>query len=173
MSKFDQRVVQQACDSLIYKYLVESGHLKTAELLKKKRKRKYNLKVKKDERISEMFSFMISTKYVQLKSSSNIMQAQADSATMKLNVKNDTVKMSKIDQEIQQTCDSLIYEYLVEKGHLKTAELLKEKRKNFYTLKAEKNENISEIISLMITEYVQLELDVVSNNLVCDYLKVS
>ena len=101
------------------------------------------------------------------------MKAQADSAAMKLNVKNDTVKMSKIDQEIQQTCDSLIYEYLVEKGHLKTAELLKEKRKNFYTLKAKKNENISEIISLMITEYVQLELDVVSNNLVCDYLKVS
>ena len=69
MSKFDQRVVQLACDSLIYKYLVENGHLKTAELLKKKRKRKYNLNVKKDERISEKFSFMI-TKYVQLKSSS-------------------------------------------------------------------------------------------------------
>ena len=172
MTKFDQDVVQQACDSLIYKYLVENGHLKTAELLKKKRKRKYNLNVKKDERISEKFSFMI-TKYAQLKSSSNIMKAQADSAAIKLNVKNDTVKMSKIDQEIQQTCDSLIYEYLVEKGHLKTAELLKEKRKNFYTLKAKKNENISEIISLMITEYVQLELDVVSNNLVCDYLKVS
>ena len=69
MSKFDQRVVQQACDFLIYKYLVENGHLKTAELLKKKRKRKYNLNVKKDERISEKFSFMI-TKYAQLKSSS-------------------------------------------------------------------------------------------------------
>ena len=172
MSKFDQRVVQLACDSLIYKYLVENGHLKTAELLKKKRKRKYNLNVKKDERISEKFSFMI-TKYAQLKSSTNIMETQDDSAAMKLNVKNDTVKMSKIDQEIQQTCDSLIYEYLVEKGHLKTAELLKEERKHFYTLKAKKNENISEIISLMITEYVQLELDVVSNNLVCDYLKVS
>jgi hypothetical protein len=171
MSKFDQRVVQQACDSLIYKYLVESGHLKTAELLKKKRKRKYNLKVKKDERISEMFSFMISTKYVQLKSSSNIMQAQADSATMKLNVKNDTVKMSKIDQEIQQICDSLIYKYLVENGLLKTAELLEEERKNFYTLKAKKNENISEMFSSMITKYVQLELDMVSNNLVYDYLK--
>ena len=75
MSKFDQRVVQLACDSLIYKYLVENGHLKTAELLKKKRKRKYNLSVKKDERISEKFSFMI-TKYAQLKSSSNIMKAQ-------------------------------------------------------------------------------------------------
>ena len=82
--------------------------------------------------------------------------------------------MSKFDQEVvQQACDSLIYKYLVENGHLKTAELLKEERKNFYTLKAKKNENISEIISLMITEYVQLELDVVSNNLVCDYLKVS
>ena len=69
MSKFDQRVVQLACDSLIYKYLVENSHLKTAELLKKKRKRKYNLNVKKDERISEKFSFMI-TKYAQLKSSS-------------------------------------------------------------------------------------------------------
>ena len=101
------------------------------------------------------------------------MKAQADSAAIKLNVENDTVKMSRIDQEIQQTCDSLVYEYLVEKGHLKTAELLKEERKDSYTLKAKKNENISEIISLMIAEYVQLELDVVSNNLVCDYLKVS
>ena len=78
--------------------------------------------------------------------------------------------MSKIDQEIvQQACDTLIYRYLVENGHLKTAELLKEERKNFYNLESKKNEKISEILSLMITEYV--ELNTASNNLVYDYLK--
>ena len=82
--------------------------------------------------------------------------------------------MSKFDQKVvQHACDSLIYKYLVENGHLKTAELLKEKRKKLYALEAKKDEKISEKFSLMITEYVQLELDVVSNNLVCDYLKVS
>ena len=77
--------------------------------------------------------------------------------------------MSKIDQEVQQACDILVYNYLVENGHLKTAELLKEERKNFYTLESKKNEKISEILPLLITEYV--ELDTVSNNLIYDYLK--
>ena len=53
--------------------------------------------------------------------------------------------MSKFEQDIvQQTCDTLVYRYLVEKGHFKTAELLKEERKNSYTLKAQKDEKISE-----------------------------
>ena len=77
--------------------------------------------------------------------------------------------MSKIDQEVQQACDILVYNYLVENGHLKTAELLKKERKNFYTLESKKNEKISEILPLLITEYV--ELDTVSNNLIYDYLK--
>ena len=70
---------------------------------------------------------------------------------------------------MQEVCDILIYNYLVENGHLKTAELLREERKNFYTLESKKNEKISEILPLLITEYV--ELDTVSNNLVYDYLK--
>ena len=77
--------------------------------------------------------------------------------------------MSKIDEEVQEACDILVYNYLVENGHLKTAELLKQERKNFYTLESKKNEKISEILPLLITEYV--ELDIVSNNLVYDYLK--
>ena len=77
--------------------------------------------------------------------------------------------MSKKDQEVQEVCDILVYNYLVENGHLKTAELLKKERKNFYTLESKKNEKISEILPLLITEYV--ELDTVSNNLIYDYLK--
>ena len=79
--------------------------------------------------------------------------------------------MSKFEQDIvQQTCDTLVYRYLIEKGHFKTAELLKEERKNSYTLNAQKDEKISEVFSAMIAEYVQLELDTVSNHLVYDYL---
>ena len=80
--------------------------------------------------------------------------------------------MSKIDQNLQQICDTLVYRYLVENRHLKTAELLKEERNNFYTLKqSKKDENISETFSFIIAKYEQLELDTVSNNMVCDYLK--
>ena len=80
--------------------------------------------------------------------------------------------MSKIDQNLQQICDTLIYRYLVENRHFKTAELLKEERKNLYTLKeSKKDENISETFSFIIAKYEQLELDAVSNNLVCNYLK--
>jgi hypothetical protein len=81
-------------------------------------------------------------------------------------------KMSKFKQDIvQQTCDTLVFRYLVEKGHLRTAELLKKERKNSYTLKAQKDQNISEIFSSMISKYVQMELDSVSSNLVCNYMK--
>ena len=77
----------------------------------------------------------------------------------------------EIEEIVQQTCDSLVYRYLVEKGHLRTAELLKEERKNSYTLKAQKDEKISETFSYMISKYVQMELDSASSNLVCDYMK--
>ena len=81
--------------------------------------------------------------------------------------------MSKFVQDIvvQQTCDTLVYRYLVEKGHLRTAKLLKEERKNSYTLTAKKDEKVSEIFSHLIPKYVQMELDSVSSNLVCDYMK--
>ena len=81
-------------------------------------------------------------------------------------------KMSKFEQDIvQQTCDTLVYRYLVEKGHLRTAKLLKEERKNSYTLTAKKDEKVSQIFSHLIPKYVQMELDSVSSNLVCDYMK--
>ena len=78
--------------------------------------------------------------------------------------------MSKIDEKIvQQACDSLVYKYLVEKGHFKTAELLKEERKDLYNLNSKKDEKISEAFSCMIEEY--WKLNTVSNNLVYNYLK--
>ena len=78
--------------------------------------------------------------------------------------------MSKIDEEVvQQTCDSLVYKYLVEKGHFKTAELLKEERKDLYNLNSKKDEKVSEAFSCMIEEY--WKLNTLSNNLVCSYLK--
>ena len=81
--------------------------------------------------------------------------------------------MLKIDQNIQQVCDLLVYRYLVENGHYKTAELLKKERKKDYTLEVKKGEKISKIFSYLITKYgqSQLELDSVSNGLVYDYLK--
>ena len=81
--------------------------------------------------------------------------------------------MSKTDQELQKICDTLVYRYLVENRHFKTAELLKEERKELYTLKkSKKDEKISKKFSFMIAKYEQLELDTVSNNLVCNYLKL-
>ena len=81
--------------------------------------------------------------------------------------------MSKIDQELQKICDTLVYRYLVENRHFKTAELLKVERKKLYTLKmSKKGGKISKKICFMIAKYEQLELDTVSNNLVCDYLKL-
>ena len=78
--------------------------------------------------------------------------------------------MSKIYEEVvQQTCDSLVYKYLVEKGHFKTAELLKEERKDLYNLNSKKDEKVSEAFSCMIEEY--WKLNTVSNDLVCNYLK--
>ena len=58
MLKIDQNI-QQVCDLLVYRYLVENGHYKTAELLKKERKKDYTLEVKKGEKISKIFSYLI------------------------------------------------------------------------------------------------------------------
>ena len=81
--------------------------------------------------------------------------------------------MSKTDRDMQKSCDTLVYRYLVENRHFETAELLKKERKELYTLKKSKNgEKISKKSSFMIAQYVQLELDTVANNLVCDYLKL-
>lgn len=75
--------------------------------------------------------------------------------------------------DIQKICDTLVYRYLVENRHCKTAELFKEERKKLYTLKKSKNdEKISKKFSFMIAKYEQLELDTLANNLVCDYLKL-
>ena len=80
--------------------------------------------------------------------------------------------MSKIAQNIQ-LCDTLVYRYLVENRHYKTAKLLKKEREKDYTLEVKKGEKISKIFSYLITKYgqSQLELDSVSNCLVYDYLK--
>ena len=61
--------------------------------------------------------------------------------------------------------------FVIEKGCFKTAELLKKERKDSYTLKAKKDEKISKTFSSLISHYVQMELDSVSSNLVCDYMK--
>ena len=81
--------------------------------------------------------------------------------------------MSKIDQNMQQICDTLVYRYLVENRHLKTAELLKGERKDDYALEVKEGQKISNIFSFMITKYgqPQMELDSASNCLVYDYLK--
>ena len=98
---------------------------------------------------------------------------------MRINERSDTYKicefkMSKFVQDIvvQQTCDTLVYRYLVEKGHLRTAKLLKEERKNSYTLTAKKDEKVSEIFSHLIPKYVQMELDSVSSNLAWKSMKI-
>ena len=70
-------------------------------------------------------------------------------------------------------CDTLVYRYLVENRHYKTAKLLKKEREKDYTLEVKEGENISKIFSYIITKYgqSQMELDSVSNCLVHDYLK--
>ena len=60
----------------------------------------------------------------------------------------DFEELSETDQEIRQICDSLIYKYLIEKKHYKTAELLRVEREIFYTLNCkndgyQKDEKIS------------------------------
>ena len=79
--------------------------------------------------------------------------------------------MSNIDLEVQKLCDSLVYRFLVENKHDKTAELFKEERKKYYTLAFRKDEQISETLDLIISKYLRLELDTISNTLVFDYLK--
>ena len=84
--------------------------------------------------------------------------------------RNDTEKLKKkINMEVQKHCDDLVYQYLVENEHFKTAQLLKDKRRKLYTLECKTELNISEIFSLMISKYyVQLK-KTISNTLVYDY----
>jgi hypothetical protein len=79
--------------------------------------------------------------------------------------------MLNIDLETQKLCDSLVYRYLIENKHDKTAELFKIERKIYYTLAFRKDEQISETLDLIISKYLRLELDTISNTLVFDYLK--
>ena len=79
--------------------------------------------------------------------------------------------MSTIDLEVQKLCDSLVYRHLVENKHVKTAELFKIERKKYYTLAFRKDEQISETLDLIISKYLRLKLDTISNTLVFDYLK--
>ena len=74
--------------------------------------------------------------------------------------------MSKMQE--QELCDSLVYQYLIENGHHKTAQLLQEERKILYSLNFKKDMKISESFSYMIFEYVKT--DAMSNTLVYDYL---
>ena len=69
----------------------------------------------------------------------------------------------------QELCDSLVYQYLIENGHHKTAQLLQEERKIFYSLNFKEDMKISESFSYMISEYVKT--DAMSNTLVYDYFK--
>ena len=61
---------QELCDSLVYQYLIENGHHKTAQLLQEERKISYSLHFKEDIKISESFSYMIS-EYVKTDAMSN------------------------------------------------------------------------------------------------------
>ena len=77
------------------------------------------------------------------------------------------IKMSKMQE--QELCDSLVHQYLIENGHYKTAQLLQEERKRFYTLNFNEVMKISESFSYMISEYVKT--DAMTNTLVYDYFK--
>ena len=69
----------------------------------------------------------------------------------------------------QELCDSLVYQYLIENGHHKTAQLLQEERQIFYNLNFKEDIKISESFSYMISEYVKT--DTMSNTMVYDYFK--
>ena len=51
--------IQEICDFLLFKNLVENEHLKTAKILKDERKRNYTLEFRKNEEIVKTFSLMI------------------------------------------------------------------------------------------------------------------
>ena len=44
--------IQEICDFLLFKNLVENEHLKTAKILKDERKRNYTLEFRKNEEIA-------------------------------------------------------------------------------------------------------------------------
>ena len=74
----------------------------------------------------------------------------------------------KINMELQKLCDDLVYQYLVENKHFKTAQLLKDKRGKLYPLECKTDLNISEVFSLMISKYYVQLIKAVSNTLVYD-----
>ena len=75
----------------------------------------------------------------------------------------------KINMEVKKLCDDLVYQYLVENEHFKTAQLLKDKRRKLYPLECKTDLNISEIFSLMISKYYVRLIKTISNTLVYDY----
>ena len=84
--------------------------------------------------------------------------------------RNDTEKLKKkINMEVQKHCDDLVYQYLIENEHFKTAQLLKDKRRKSYTLECKTDLNISEIFSFMISKYYVRLIKTISNTLVYDY----
>ena len=84
--------------------------------------------------------------------------------------RNDTEKLKKkINMEVQKHCDDLVYQYLVENEHFKTAQLLKDKRRKLYTLECKTDLNISETFSLIISKYSAQLINIISNTLVYDY----
>ena len=84
--------------------------------------------------------------------------------------RNDTEKLKKkINMEVQKLCDDLVYQYLVENEHFKTAQLLKDKRRKLYPLECKTDLNISEIFSLLISKYYVQLIKTISNTLVYDY----
>ena len=79
---------------------------------------------------------------------------------------NDTETLKKkINMEVQKFCDYLVYQYLIENEHFKTAQLLKDKRRKLYTLECKTDLNIS----LMISKYYVRLIKTISNTLVYDY----
>ena len=75
----------------------------------------------------------------------------------------------KINMEVQKLCDDLVYQYLVENEHFKTAQLLKGKRRKLYPLECKTDLNISEIFSLMISKYYVRLIKTISDTLMYDH----
>ena len=53
-----------------------------------------------------------------------------------------------MSETITEVCDSLVYDYLIEKGHINSAKMLLEERKNYASkVVSKENLKISKIIS--------------------------
>ena len=74
-----------------------------------------------------------------------------------------------MSENINKLCDSLVYDYLIEKGHSKSAQMLMEERKHCASKIASKeNLKIQKIIS---KSYEHLKLHKVSNTIVYRYFR--